>query len=95
MRTALIQTRVEPELKRDAEALFSGLGMDTPTAIRVFLSQAVRVRGLPFDVRQQERFNPVTIAAIAEAAAIEPGDTSVQTYKSWAALEASLDEVDE
>lgn len=32
----LIQVRVEDTLKKDADALFSDLGLDTSTAIRIF-----------------------------------------------------------
>ena len=48
---ALIQVRVDEDLKESADALFADLGMDTPTAIRIFLRQAIMNEGLPFEVR--------------------------------------------
>ena len=48
--TALIQVRVDRDLKNDMDELFSSLGLDTSTAIRMFLKQVERKRGLPFDV---------------------------------------------
>ncbi|CZE47295.1 type II toxin-antitoxin system RelB/DinJ family antitoxin [Campylobacter geochelonis] len=48
--TTLIQTRVDIELKKEAEALFKDLGLDTTTAIRIFLKQAVIRQGIPFEV---------------------------------------------
>lgn len=48
---ATIQVRVDDALKADADALFTGLGMDTPTAIRVFLKQSIQYRGIPFELR--------------------------------------------
>lgn len=32
----LIQVRIDDSLKKDADALFSYLGLNTPTAIRIF-----------------------------------------------------------
>ncbi|MDR2819532.1 MAG: hypothetical protein LBB60_03260 [Desulfovibrio sp.] len=37
MQTTNIQVRVESSLKSDAEQLFSDIGLDMPTAIRLFL----------------------------------------------------------
>lgn len=48
--TATIQVRVDAEIKKAADDLFTELGLDTPTAIRMFLSKAVQLNGLPFDV---------------------------------------------
>jgi len=48
--TALIQVRVDKDLKNEIDELFNNLGLDTSTAIRMFLKQVERRRGLPFDV---------------------------------------------
>ena len=48
---ATIQVRVDDQLKEDAEAIFSTVGIDMPTAIRAFLKQSVLHRGLPFELR--------------------------------------------
>ena len=50
VQSALIQVRVDENVKNKADALFADLGFDTPTAIRIFLNQAIRRKGLPFDV---------------------------------------------
>ncbi|MCQ2529026.1 MAG: type II toxin-antitoxin system RelB/DinJ family antitoxin, partial [Saccharofermentans sp.] len=47
-----IQLRVDDELKKKADELFDDLGMDTTTAIRMFLKQAIAVNGLPFEVKR-------------------------------------------
>lgn len=46
--------RIEPELKEQAAALFKSLGMDLSTATGIFYRQALRYRGLPFEVRLDE-----------------------------------------
>ena len=46
-----IQARIEPELKRSAEAIFSKIGISSGEAIRMFYSQVQLRGGIPFDVR--------------------------------------------
>jgi DNA-damage-inducible protein J len=43
-----IQVRVDDNLKQSADLLFSSLGLDTSTAIRMFLIAAMEARGIPF-----------------------------------------------
>jgi DNA-damage-inducible protein J len=50
MSTTNLQIRIDQGLKADAERLFVEMGLDTPTAVRMFLKQAVINRGLPFAV---------------------------------------------
>lgn len=74
----LIQVRVEDSLKKDADTLFSDLGLDTPTAIRIFLKQAIQRNGLPFDVTLPVP-NAETIAAMEEADRISR-DPNIKGY---------------
>jgi DNA-damage-inducible protein J len=50
MKEAVVRARVASGLKRDAEAVFAQLGINTTEAIRMFLSQVRLRRGLPFQV---------------------------------------------
>ena len=52
---ATIQVRVDDELKTDADSLFSGLGLDTPTAVRIFLTAALESDGFPFQIAHRRR----------------------------------------
>ncbi len=45
---AIIQVRVDDELKDRATEVANELGLDLPTAIRLFLRQMVAERALPF-----------------------------------------------
>jgi len=45
-----IQVRVEDQLKDSADILFSSLGLDTSTAIRIFLVASMKAGGIPFAV---------------------------------------------
>lgn len=46
----LITVRVDPDTKKEAEELFSDLGLTLSAAINMFLKTAIREGGIPFDV---------------------------------------------
>ena len=45
-----INIRVENDVKNKAQAVFSALGLDMTSAINIFLRQAIRKNGIPFDL---------------------------------------------
>ena len=47
---ATLQVRIDDELKQKADSLFISLGLDTPTAVRIFLKASLEHDGIPFDV---------------------------------------------
>jgi DNA-damage-inducible protein J len=51
---ALIQTRIDSETKKAAESLFSEMGINIPTAIRMFLKASLKVKGLPFETSEKQ-----------------------------------------
>jgi DNA-damage-inducible protein J len=65
MLTTEIRSRIEPELKDEAQAVLGRVGLNISDAIRLFLRQVVVARGLPFDVRDIP--NATTQAAMLEA----------------------------
>jgi DNA-damage-inducible protein J len=52
---ATVQVRIDHETRRQASELFERLGLDIPTAIRMFLKQSIETNGLPFQPRVIER----------------------------------------
>lgn len=50
METVNITVRMERKTRDDATKLFSELGISTTQAINMFLKQAVREQGIPFEV---------------------------------------------
>ena len=48
-----IQVRVDDDIKTKADVLFKDLGMDTTTAIRIFLTQAIANDGFPFEIKKK------------------------------------------
>jgi DNA-damage-inducible protein J len=69
---------MDVELKKQAEKLFSDLGMNMTTAFNIFLRQAVRQQRIPFDIALEVPNND-TIAAMEEAERISR-DPSVKGY---------------
>ena len=65
--TTNICIRVDTELKAEAEALFSELGMNLTTAVTVFLRQAVRESRIPFEIKW-DRPSKETASAMRYAA---------------------------
>ena len=57
---AVLQVRVDEDLKNQATLIFNGLGIDLSTAIRMFLKKAVLERGIPFETK----FDEVTLKGI-------------------------------
>ena len=72
--------RLDTELRREAEALFSDLGMSLATAFQIFLKQAIQEQGLPFPVKKKQP-NKVTLAATKEAMEIAESPDA-KTYSS-------------
>lgn len=55
MSASVLQIRVDDSLKEQAVALFDRLGLDLPTAVRIFLKKAVSEDGVPFDLKEKPR----------------------------------------
>ena len=66
MAASIVQIRMDSELREAATATFEALGLDLPTAVRIFLKKSVSVQGLPFEVRA-EIPNEETLRAIENA----------------------------
>lgn len=66
---ANINIRIDDSLKKDAEALFSDLGLNMTTATTIFLKQCLLCRGLPFEVRMDPFYSAVNQAHLRRAVA--------------------------
>ena len=53
---AQINIRIDEDVKRSAELLFSRLGMNMSTAISIFIHRALDCNGLPFQVQINDPF---------------------------------------
>lgn len=82
-KTAIINARIEPRLKTQAEGILLRVGLTSAEAIRLFYMQICLTKGLPFDVKIP---NKKTAAAIED---VKSGKT--HKAKSVAELFEDLD----
>jgi DNA-damage-inducible protein J len=61
---ALVQTRINPEIKEEAAAVLQAIGLTVSDAVRLMLTRVAREKALPFEPLIP---NQVTIAAMKEA----------------------------
>lgn len=80
-KTAVINVRTEPDVKINAEKVFSNFGITLSDAINIFLRKSIMDGGIPFDVRQP-RYNAETEAAINEARNIMSGKIKAKRYNN-------------
>lgn len=50
-KSTVITTRIDPELKAGAEAIFADLGITTAQAITMFLKQVEMHKAIPFELK--------------------------------------------
>lgn len=55
MATTNLNIRIDENLKKQAEILFSDLGLNMSSAITVFLRSAIDYNGIPFEIRKTGR----------------------------------------
>ena len=61
---ALVQTRINPEIKEEAAAVLQAIGLTVSDAVRLMLTRVAHDKALPFEPLIP---NDVTIAAMKEA----------------------------
>ena len=84
-----LNIRTDANVKAAAEQIFEELGLNMSTAINIFLRQAIRQGGLPFEVKLDIP-NETTAAAIAEGRALLH-DGNAKGYRTMDELRAALD----
>ena len=92
-KTANINLRIEPDIKAQAETVFSSLGISVTDAINIFLHASIMEGGFPFQPKQP-RYNRETRMAIQEARDIMAGKVEAKRYSSLSGLLEDLDAED-
>ena len=86
--TTNISIRMDTDLKAQADALFSELGMNLSTAFNIFVRQSLREGGIPFDISIGQP-NKESAEALLEAERIAR-DPAVKGYTDLDKLFADL-----
>ena len=88
--TALVQAKIDPELKKEAEKRFSRFGLDSATAIRMFFAKVVQTNRMPFTVG----FDSFTETAVPPFAGLmanrKPDITSLRCFLGENGIEVEL-----
>ena len=79
MSQVLVQVRVDRDLKEQTASIYDAIGMDLPTAIRMFFKKSVMVGGLPFDCRVQMHDNAAISAFESMRAKVEASNAEEPT----------------
>ena len=80
---ALVQTRINGEVKAQAAAVLATMGLTVSDAVRMMLTRVAHEKALPFE---PFRPNAETVAAMEEARA-----GNLKSYPNFKALLADLD----
>ncbi len=89
MESTNLNIRTDKNVKAEAERIFDALGLNMTTAVNIFLRQAIRENGIPFDVKLSVP-NETTASAIKEGRAMAY-DSSAKGYSSMSDLRAALE----
>ena len=65
--TAKLQIRIDRNLKEAADEVFSELGLDAATAVRMFFTKVAKTRSIPFKLKAEPEFSPEAEARILAA----------------------------
>ena len=92
-KTANINLRIEPNIKAQAEAVFSSFGISVTDAINVFLHAAIMEGGFPFQPRKP-KYKRATLQAMQEARDIMAGKVEAKRYDSLSSILSDMDAED-
>lgn len=65
-KTSNLNIRIDPDIKEQAEQLFSQFGITITDAINMFLYQSLNYGGIPFELKT-DKPNAFTLSAMKEA----------------------------
>lgn len=71
--------RMDKDVKLQAQQIFAALGMDMTTAVNIFLRQAIRYNGIPFELKADVP-NEETLAAIQEVEEMKKNPNAGKSY---------------
>lgn len=88
--TVNMTIRIDRDFKKEVDNLFKNLGLNTTSAIMMFLKQCDRQQGLPF-AASMEVPSKRLMSALEEVEAIESGKIKAKRYKTFEDVLKDLD----
>lgn len=83
MKTAAVHSRIQPEIKQQAEDILQRLGLSPTEAIRMFYTQITLRNGLPFEVSIPNEVTEKALKDSREGKNLERFDSKEELFKSW------------
>lgn len=79
MATTSMNIRMDSEVKRKAQQVFSELGLDVTTAVNLFLRQVIRTQSIPFELKADIP-NDETLEAMEEVRWLKAHPEAAKRY---------------
>lgn len=79
MANTSMNIRMDSDIKKQAQELFAEFGLDMTTAVNMFLRQAIRQKGIPFELRLNVP-NAETVAAFEEVKQMKTNPSLGKSY---------------
>jgi len=79
--TALLQVRIDPATKQAVDKIFASEGLDTPTAIRMFLTRTKRDGEFPYELRHVHHYSQARLDQLEKEAEEALRDSNTKVYK--------------
>jgi len=91
--TQTLQVRIDSKTKNAAARIFTSLGLDMSTGIKIYLHQVLKHKGIPFQILTENGYTPKFKKGIKTQMKqteklIKAG--KLKTYKSWREMEKSM-----
>ena len=83
-KTSNLYARIEPDVKEQAEAILSALGIPVSNAINMFYKQIILQRGIPFEMKlpASHLFDISRLAEAQLSAELEKGYADISTGRT-------------
>jgi len=76
-----INIRTTAEIKKGAEVILNGLGLNMSSAINLFLKQVINYKGIPFDLRLPNKETQQAMDDINNGRNLESADTVEEMFE--------------
>lgn len=88
-----LQVRIDSKMKKDVSKIFESLGLDMSSGIKMFFTQVVRKKGLPFQVLTENGYTQEQEAKlrkiIKETEELYKAG-KLKTFDSWEEMEKDI-----
>jgi len=81
IKSTSINVRTSEDVKKRAEVILNGLGLNISSAVNLFLKQVINYRGIPFDLRLPNKETIDAMEDIENNRNLDSADTVDEMFK--------------